>query len=660
MLCKTFYLSYFLVIALSLNLQVSAESNLESVTPWISQINYATNSKTANCQDCNGYNKWVEIYNPSSTALDLTGYKTSTGLINNQSIKGLIIPAGGVGYLDSNLNKQNNLNVDNKTKATVGGVGAANTKYKIALIDPNGKVVSSREGRIDQNLDSLASVIFCSKEDSGQLSQTNYQTLSNGTQLKASLNQTPTQKKECKQETTLPNPIVIVTKPTPINNIRIDNQVQLRVDKEAVKEFANKPIQEIANVKVIDTKPALQTEVKPNTIDTKLGLQTNPQPQLTNEIVVKTIATTKPENISDKKLETKPDVDLFEQVNLQPAEPEIKKSVEAEARSEIKPVQISQSKDSETITTKTKEVETVELSQPVILTSAQVNQPKLSAEVITEKNSKISESKTTDHTAAAKSLAAQALTQQVNDTKINTNNSNQPIIETNIQKTETKNLPLTQTATQNQTQSIPNIKIDLNNNLNSQIAEMQIPNIQKIQLTTQPKKVELKIESQKQVQSEIKPEIKSELKPAEDWIQLLEDYIKPVEKVEIQKTPQINKILEIKKLTPITSTNNQPTPKIELNNNIPQINSIKTETLVEPTFDYAKEIATLKTPQKITTNTTVASEEIPKEQSKFLPIQTNLGILSLLTILAYLMNQFQRFRLGTVVNLSKSMTTSKK
>jgi hypothetical protein len=220
---KILCLTAILLLASMPQIRIKAVSEIEKTNtnqPWISQINYATPTKNSSCQDCNGLSKWIEIYNPSSGDIDLTGYKTQTGLKNQQTIKGLIIPAGGVGYLESNLNKNSDLDVDNKVKATIGSVGAKETGYTIDLINPSGQVVSSQYSTISQSGYKLSSVIFCKNNQEGKLSQNTISTLSNGIQLQATLNQTPSQKPECKEDQ-VALPKDIVTPQTPIN---VDNK----------------------------------------------------------------------------------------------------------------------------------------------------------------------------------------------------------------------------------------------------------------------------------------------------------------------------------------------------------------------------------------------------------------------------------------------------
>ena len=112
----------------------SNPTNTDFVQPWISQVNYATFGKTLKCGDCNGYDKWIEIYNPNNQAIDLTGYKTQTGLNNSQKIQDkLIIAPHSVGYLVSNL-PQNNNNLG--VKATIGSIGSADNGFKVNSGNP--------------------------------------------------------------------------------------------------------------------------------------------------------------------------------------------------------------------------------------------------------------------------------------------------------------------------------------------------------------------------------------------------------------------------------------------------------------------------------------------------------------------------------------------
>jgi Lamin Tail Domain len=539
MLYKGFYLSYFLVIALGTNLQVLADSKVESVTPWISQINYATDSKAANCKDCNGYNKWIEIYNPSSTDLDLTGYKTSTGLKNQQSIKGLIIPAGGVGYLQSNLNKQNDLGVDNKTKATIGSVGSTDTGYKIDLIDANGKIVSSRQGDIGQTKGSLASVVFCTIQDSGQASQNKSQTLSNGTQLNYSLNQTPDQKKDCDKAVAPTSPI---TKSAPIINININNLTKPQPAESVVKE----------TVKV--TNPETAKNVEDVKAENKVGISFQPK------------------------------IEPITNINSQPITNQIQPQNQTNPETKT-----------EALASKVVE-QTNPVTKPIIQTSNLVNSQPQNTNIIPQPQP-IQQSKAIDN----------------------------QIVEMNLKNVQPNIQPITITQTESQTKNL-----EIQNQIKSEI-----------------KPVQEIIKNQKS-----KQQVTKESTVNNNFETIAKAYFEPITN---PKTPQINQTVRTQKVAKVTK--NQPTNQIQINNLQPH--TIQKEILTEPTFDYAKEITNFQQSQNKSQNVAVAQQNITQEPTKninqFLPLQTNLGLLSLVTVSAYLINQFKKFRFGNIVSLSKLM-----
>ena len=205
----------------------SNSTNNEFIQPWISQVNYATFGKTPKCSDCNGYDKWVEIYNPNDKAIDLTGYKTQTGLNNSQKIQDkLIIAPHSVGYLVSNL-PQNNNNLG--VKATIGSIGSSDNGFKVSLISPNGQTISQRsDNSLIQNGNVNTTAVYCSADSAPVASTTTLKTYSSGQIAMGSINQSPAQKAECKKETTtIPAPITpaILNQPTPITVIP-ETQIQ--------------------------------------------------------------------------------------------------------------------------------------------------------------------------------------------------------------------------------------------------------------------------------------------------------------------------------------------------------------------------------------------------------------------------------------------------
>ena len=312
--------SFLTIISLpAVSVFASNSNNNDFIQPWISQVNYATFGKSSKCSDCNGYDKWVEIYNPNDKTIDLTGYKTQTGLNNSQKIQDkLIIAPHSVGYLVSNL-PQNNNNLG--VKATIGSIGSSDNGFKISLISPNGQTISQRsDNSLVQNGNVNTTAIYCSADSAPIASTTALKTYSSGQISMGSINQSPAQKPECKKETaTLPalTAPAILNQPAPIITIT-ETQIQPSVVITKPEAITQDVADQVVKNTLVDNKTEivskLNTETKTDLVPTTDLVAKKTKEQIITALIPNPIAEKQPDpkltQISQKiiKTEVKPEL----------------------------------------------------------------------------------------------------------------------------------------------------------------------------------------------------------------------------------------------------------------------------------------------------------------------------------------------------------------